>query len=370
MYKFAYFYVKLGYIIASSVFVISMCFCVFNIIVLQSQKPSASSSIFNEKLEKIQSDIQSQCDVVQKTFNISPDVSPLICLREMTWHLHSLSFSELKRLNDQRAESMSACEELKGLVLLQLNENIKIILDQLHSASSSLNNQQIHTTDDKNDKSNILVNGKNVTSHIYTNVYDYNINYNVKIKACELATKEIDELLQQTKKLENISLLNDVQKQILHFIQVINRESEKHDGYREFVASKNPSHSISQQAQQITHTHQKEYSSKKSEAFQNLKDVLNLVSYAVTNDWVLERLITQQLNGVLLEIDEKTAEITAKRSAISLNQISYIGILILFTIISFFIAVGSDLVKSILDSAIWLSHIYSNTASKEGSEPK
>jgi len=37
-------------------------------------------------------------------------------------------------------------------------------------------------------------------------------------------------------------------------------------------------------------------------------------------------------------------------------------------VLAFFIAVGSDLVKAILDSAVWLSHIYTNTAVGTSSE--
>jgi hypothetical protein len=100
--------------------------------------------------------------------------------------------------------------------------------------------------------------------------------------------------------------------------------------------------------------------------------MLGEVRVAITQDWNLDRTL-ETLDEELQHFYEDARANGEKSEELLRGQLLLLGVLLVIAVLAFFIAVGSDLVKAILDSAVWLSHIYTNTANGEvargGDEP-
>jgi hypothetical protein len=353
MYKFAYLYVRLGYILAGIVFGVSVLFCGGALVVLEFQKPRESADRFNFDLDRIQADIRNQSDTVQQTFGIDPALPALKRLKERDWRSWSVSVSASEYLNAERQEALKDCEELRDAVLAKLQEDIGLILGKLASTNTPAQTNSLGVSDVPEPHANISEGDDQVT------LYSRSADFAQRISECESAQTTVAKILEETKSPANRSALERAKGEIDRFLDVLRQEETK---------SLSPSQTAIvpfSGALPAVQMPQKLAPSRKENARLDILGVLSRVRSAVTEGWALEETIDGALTDTLKDFEAHARLNSQGASAVLMNQVAVVGIFLLLLIVSFFIAVGSDLVKAILDSAVWLSHICMNTSLPE-----
>jgi hypothetical protein len=356
MYKFAYFYVRLGYILAGIVFGVSVLFCGGAIVVLEFQKPRQSADQFNFDLKRIQAEIRTQSEAIQQTFGIKPDLPALKRLKERDWRSWSVSLSASERLMAERQTALKDCEELRDAVLAKLEADIGLILGKLAPVITSSQKNSPDFPDLTEVRSDMPAGNEQ------TMLFSRGADFAERIRECEDAKWTISKILEETKNAENRSALEGAHEEIDRFLEILRNEEAKSATLSQTsIVSASVESSGFQEAQESA-------PSRKENVRQDLTVVLDDLRSSVTGGWSLRQTIDGTLKDTLRDFEERAILNSQMASAILMNQVAVLGIFLLLLVVAFFIAVGSDLVKAILDSAVWLSNIYSNTLPQQGSE--
>jgi len=348
MYKFAYLYVRLGYILAGVVFGISIVFFGGTLVVLEFQKPRESSEDYNAELARIQGTIKAQVANIRDTFGLDPQTPALKELSERSWQTSYVSLASAKRLLAERQAALQECEELRSVILAQFEADIRFILGKLDSASVTNAGPSDGGADSNNSSSQLL------SGQAQVQLYAQGAGLLEKISQCQSAEEAVTSILGETKNSENRSALERARGQIIRFLAILrgeqNRVSEKPTSANSFESG--PSSSAAP-AREPT---------RRDNARALLVSVLYEVNSAVTGEWALSETLDGDLDKVLTKFEERANANNIQSNALLRSQLEAIKNLLLFVVLAFFIAVGSDLVRAILDSAVWLSHIYTNTS--------
>jgi hypothetical protein len=355
MYKFAYLYVKLGYILAGIVLGVSVVFCGVAIVVLELQKPRESPDRFNFELERIQVAIRSQARTIQRAFDLDPAPPALTRLQDRTWQASSVSLSAVGNLAQQRQAALQDCHELRSLILAKLEADIGLIIGKLESANTSASSNAVGAADSSNAQENPPAGDESNALFAETSE-----GLSERIKECETARWTVAQILGEAKNADSRSALERAQGQISRFLEILRNE-------RSSVSSSSEAGSVTG-APPVPSLPQTSTPSRKENARLELMSVLSMVRAAVTDGWALELTIENRLQTELEKFAERAA-INGEIAGVRLmTQIYVAGLFLLLLVVAFFIAVGSDLVKAILDSAVWLSHIYTNTSSGDSGD--
>lgn len=350
MYKFAYLYVRLGYILAGLVFGVSVVFFGGTLVVLEFQKPRETSEDYNAKLARIQGTIKAQVANIRDTFGLDPQTPALKQLGERSWQTSYVSLASAKRLLSERQAALQECEELRSVVLAKLEADIRFIVGKL-DASSAGNPGASGGGADLNNSSSPFLPGE---AHIQ--LYAQGVVLLEKISQCQSAEQAITLILGETKNSENRSALERARGEIIRFLAILRGEeskaSEEAAPASTFESGPSPSAEPAREP------------SRKENARALLVSVLYEVNNAVTGEWALSQTLDGTLNEVLTQFEDRANANNIRTDDLFRSQLESIKNLLLFVMLAFFIAVGSDLVRAILDSAVWLSHIYSNTSAK------
>jgi hypothetical protein len=352
MYRFAYLYVKLGYILAGIVLGVSVVFCGSALLVLELQKPRESAKSFNSEFERIQVAIRSQARTVQQTFGLNPAEPPLVRLKERNWRARSVSRSAAEYLTQQREAALQDCQELRSIVLAKLEADIGLIIGKLESASTS-------AVTNAPSPSNAPA-GSPAGEELDALYADVSEGVGKRINGCEAARRSVAQILQETRNADNRSALERAQIQISQFIEIL--RSERSSGS---LSSEAGSFSVAGAVPAVLSQPQASVPSRKENARLELMSVLSMVRTAVTEGWALEWTIENRLQTELEKFEKRAADNGEAADNRLRTQFVVVGLFLLLLVLAFFIAVGSDLVKAILDSAVWLSHIYTNTSSAD-----
>lgn len=340
MYKFAYFYVKAGYIAGLIMALLTLSVFTFLIFKIQSDKPSRDPSDYNLKLSQIQDRIKSQVDVIEKTFNLKGSES-LASLKNQSWYSDLLSKNSANKLFEEHKKSQKYFEEIKKEILLSFNKNILFVNNKLNDYlkenkvnSKNHENTDLPNSDFSNSKNFLIYNNKNIPK---------------KLEICRDIYLVLNEILSESESEENKNALSIAIQQTQNFHKIF------------YLNNTNPS-----QDNQIVNT--AVASLPATPSARRIEDIANLLDksifameVAVTDDLILSNLISNTLTEIN-KFENDVNSIESLAGSLFEKQIICFVLLIICLIASFFVAVGSDFIKAILDSAVWLSHIYDNTS--------
>jgi hypothetical protein len=350
MYKFAYLYVRLGYILAGIVFGVSIVFFGGTLVVLEFQKPRASSEDFNADLARIQGTIKAQVASIRDTFGLDPQTPALKQLSERSWQTSYVSLASANRLRSERQAALQECEELRSDILAKLETDIRFILGKLDASPLTNLGTSDGDTDSEKSSSQLL------PEQTQTQLYAQGAALMEKIAQCHSAEQAVISILGETKNSENRSALERARGEIIRFLAILRSEQGK--------VPENPAASSPFEPELGSSAAPASEPSRRDNARALLVSVLYQVKSAVTGEWALAQTLEDRLGNVLTKFEDRANANNVQSDGLLRSQLEAIKNLLLFVMVAFFIAVGSDLVRAIIDSAVWLSHIYTNTSAK------
>jgi hypothetical protein len=349
MYKFAYLYVRLGYILAGVVFGVSVVFFGGTLVVLEFQKPRASSEDYNAELARIQGTIKAQVANIRDTFGLDPQTPALKQLSERNWRTSYVSLASANRLLSERQAALQECEQLRSVILAKLEADIRFILGKLNASSATSPVAADSDTDSEKSSSRL-------PDQSQIQLYAQGAALLEKIAQCQSAEQAVISILGETKNSENRAALERARGEIIRFLAILRSERSR--------VPENAAPSSRFEPESGFSTAPSSEPSRKDNARALLVSALYEVQSAVTGEWALSQTLDDALDKVLTKFEDRANANNIQSNALLRSQLEAIKNLLLFLMLAFFIAVGSDLVKAILDSAVWLSHIYTNTSTK------
>lgn len=341
MYKFAYFYVKAGYIAGIIMALLTFAIFSFLIIKIQIDKPSVDPTDYNLKLSEIQNRIKSQVEAIKKTFNLKESES-LSSLKNQSWNSDILSKKTAIKLFEEHRKSRRDLEEIKKEILISFNKNVLFVNTKLneyldHNKVDSINqgNTDLPNSDSSNSKSFLIYNNKNIPK---------------KLEICSNIYLVLNEILSESESEENKNAISIAIQQAQNFQKIFKEQN---------INNPSPDKQSVSTAVSLPAT----------PSIKRVEDIVTLLDksrfameFAVTEDLIL----SHEIENILTEINNFQNEVNRTDSlsgSLFEKQIICVALFLICLIASFFIAVGSDFIKAILDSAVWLSHIYNNTSS-------
>jgi len=353
MYKFAYLYVRLGYVLAGAVLTIALLFIGGAIIMLELQKPKISAADFNREFAEIQRNIQAQADAIQHVFQLDQSLPALRSLKSRKWDVASITPRSAKRLEREYDATSAEIASLRQLLLAQLQEDVDFIIGKLAP------NDEVAAV--KADGTPAPQNFQDLTGKptLAQGIYANHI-FSQRVAMCNDALNYVASLLAEAKSTDNRAALGRAKNEVLRFLEII-REQRTMLEYSEIQEAADD--------QQTVRADQKEEPkpSRRDNVREDLVNMLNEVQVAVTGGWSLDQSVVA-LHEKLKDFKQQAYQNGRISANLFNTQLGLFGVLLLIVVLAFFIAVGSDLVKAILDSAVWLSHIYTNTAVGTSSE--
>jgi hypothetical protein len=338
MYKFAYFYVKAGYIAGLVIGLLTVSAFTFLIIKIQIDKPSRDSSNYNLRLSQIQDRIKSQVEAIEKTFNLNDSVS-LASLKNQSWNSDKLSQNSVIKLFEEHKKSQNYLEEIKKEILLSFTKNVLFVNKKL---DNYLDSKKLNQKNDRPPNSDIL-------NKRFLLIYNNN-DIQKKLEICSNVNLTLSEILSESESEENKNAISIAIQQTENFQRIFNEQNVNKPSRDNQILS------IAVSNQSATP------SIKRVEDIARLLDKSIIeMEFAVTDGLIL----SSEVYKIFTEIDgfrDEVNKIETVYSSLFEKQIICLALLLICLIASFFIAVGSDFIKAILDSAVWLSHIYENTS--------
>lgn len=354
MYKFAYLYVRLGYILAGVVFGVSVMYFGGTLLILEFQKPRESSREFNRELADIQGKIKAQVDNIRIAFNIDPQTPALNQLSTRSWETSYISPASAEHLFSEREAALHECEELSSVILAKLEADIGFILEKL-DASPVANTRAADRGADSN-----TAPAQPTADQTQIPLYVKGPWLEAKISECLSAKRVVESILGETKNSENRSALERAQAEINRFLGILTGEQNK--------TSREPDPSGPNATRPSSPAAPAIEPGRKENVRAELLSVLSEVKNAVTGDWTLSLTLQNTLGEELDKFRDRAVANNMQANALLRSQLVSLGLLLLSVVLAFFIAVGSDLVRAILDSAVWLSHICVNTSAASGTD--
>lgn len=359
MYKFAYLYVRLGYLLAAVVLGVGFFFVGGAIVALEAQKPRVPASFFNDRVAKIQNGIIAQTDLIQRVFALDQSLPALKSLRSRKWGATYISPSAATRLEREYDASADDIDSLREAVVGQLHNSVDFIIGKLAPSDSTPQSEPGDTSYSPNfSELPELASSKDFSQEVYASDSG-TISFNERIASCNDALVLVATLRTEAKNSENKAALGRANSEIESFLAVIRQQKT--------LLERQPSQEVAAQLQSASPQVPNEPKrSRKDDVREDLLAMLKEVEAAVTQGWSLD--VSLQKIEHELQVFRAEADLNGRVSAGLFNfQMGLVGVLLGLVVLAFFIAVGSDLVKAILDSAVWLSHIYANTASGHAS---
>lgn len=358
MYRFAYLYVKLGYLLAGIILGLSLLFIGGSVVVLEFQKPRDSAASFNQKFAASQGAIEAQADTIERVFGLDQSLAALRNLRSRQWNSTLVSPSSAARLKAEYEAAQTDVQSLRQAVLNQLEEDIGFITSQLVANQEVAPKERIVATSPPAIPA-LLHDAKSI--YASTNI----AMFPRRILLCDNALYMVRTLQAEARSTDNKAALGRAGKEIEKFLQIIRDQENLSEQAEAAPASAPTEPSFDALAENNRPT-------RRDNVRERLSEMLGEVRVAITQDWNLDRTL-ETFDEKLQDFYVKARANGEKSEELLRGQLLLLGLLLVIAVLAFFIAVGSDLVKAILDSAVWLSHIYTNTANGEvartGDEP-
>jgi len=344
MYKFAYFYVKAGYIAGLIIALLTFAIFTFLIIKIQIDKPSLNPNEYNLKLSKIQDRIKSQVEAIEKTFNLN-DSESLAHLKNQSWNSDKLSKNSVIKLFEEHKKSQKYLEEIKKEILLSFTKNVLFVNKKLYTYLESNKLNQIKAPPPSSD----------ILNNRFLLIYNNN-DIPKKLEICSNINLTLNEILSESESEENKNAIAIAIQQAENFQKIFKEQNvinpSRDNQILSIAVSNQPATPSIKRVENVARL---------------LDNSLIAMEFAITDGLIL----SSEVSKILTEIDDfrnEVNKIESISSSLFEKQIICFALLLICLLASFFVAVGSDFIKAILDSAVWLSNIYENTSNNKGKD--
>jgi hypothetical protein len=356
MYRFAYLYVKLGYLIAGIVVGVSLLFTGISIVVLEFQKLRQSAESYNREFARLQDKIAAQANSVQRVFGLDPSLPSLASLQARQWNASLVSTSSAARLERELAATKADVESLRQAVVSRLEADVNFITGQLAAHQKDSPNQRTASPSSSPSVLTSFSGDGSSLQEIYARTNS--LTFPLRAMVCDKALDLVRTLQVEAKSTDNKAALGRAGGELEKFLQVIRNQQTLLEQAEVASVPMPKETSVLEPAAQ-------ERPTRKDNIREDLAEMLNRVLAAVTTEWNLD--LTVKAMDSETTMFARQAQASSEQSDGKLNlQFALVGGFLLVVVLAFFIAVGSDLVKAILDSAVWLFHIYTNTSAPGG----
>lgn len=352
MYRFAYLYVRLGYFLSGVIAFVALLYSVTMILNLEFDKTRDSSDRFNAFFSKKQMRIISGLNTIEVAFGLDPNNSTLEALRNRNWSTRHIDGKSSNWLQEQLGDAQSEVEDLRNQVVVVLNDNLDEIIRSLSKRRESSQASSVPKP------AGVKTDGLQPTINIP--LFVSGANFEQKLRLLSKARDSLEYVLDEAKKPENqIKFKNAI-------AQVERIDDAVADARTDWDYGPTMEETVSPEIPASTMT-SRPASSRRQNIAGDLRDAINEVRSAATQEWSLEQIVNE-LSAPVGEFSELADRNTERNKTLWHGQANYVGIFLIALLVSFFIAVGADIVRALLDSAVWLSHIGSQSSQPQENE--